>query len=63
MTIAISTVVVLAIATWLLVRHAGLRLWHGLVCILLGVYLGITPVGDVARAFVNAIVHAVSTIA
>lgn len=63
MTIAISTVVVLAIAAWLLVRHAGLRLWHGLICILLGVYLGTTAVGDVARAFVTAIVHAISSIA
>lgn len=39
MTLTISVVAALGALVFLLCRYAGLRVWHALVCIVLGFYL------------------------
>jgi hypothetical protein len=39
MAISLSLVLVLAVAVWVLHRYAGLKVWHGVTCILFGFYL------------------------
>jgi hypothetical protein len=58
--ISISLVTMLAVAVWLLHKYAGLKLWHGLVCILFGFYLATSSVAPEIRTTVTAIVHALT---
>lgn len=60
MAVSISLVVVLAVAVWLLHRYAGLKFWHGLVCILFGFYLATSSLAPEIRTTVTAIVHALT---
>jgi hypothetical protein len=39
LTLTVSVVAVLAVLVILLCRYAGLRVWHALICIVLGFYL------------------------
>jgi hypothetical protein len=39
LTLTISVVAALGVVVFLLCRYAGLRVWHALVCIVLGFYL------------------------
>ena len=39
MAISLSLVLVLGVAVWLLHKYAGLKLWHGVICVLFGFYL------------------------
>ncbi len=39
MAISLSLVLVLAVAVWLLHKYAGLKVWHGVICVLFGFYL------------------------
>jgi hypothetical protein len=50
----------LAVAVWLLHKYAGLKLWHGLVCILFGFYLATSSLAPEIRTTVTAIVHALT---
>lgn len=58
--VSISLVVMLAAVVWLLQRYAGLKFWHGLVCILFGFYLATSSVAPEIRTTVTAIVHALT---
>ena len=42
MIVSIPLIAILAVAAWIAYRHMGLRLWHALVCILLGFLLAAT---------------------
>lgn len=42
MTVSISAALVLGVIVILLCKYAGLRIWHAVVCIVLGFYLAST---------------------
>lgn len=42
---------------WFLVRFAGLRGWHALLCILFGFYLASTPLAPYIRTGCSALAH------
>lgn len=46
MTLTISVVAALGVLVILLCRYAGLRIWHALVCIMLGFYLASSSLAD-----------------
>jgi len=46
LTLTISVVAVLGVLVILLCRYAGLRIWHALVCIVLGFYLASSSLAD-----------------
>ena len=50
----------LAVAVWLLHKYGGLKLWHGLVCILFGFYLAASSLAPEIRTTVTAIVNALT---
>jgi len=50
----------LGVAVWLLHRYAGLKFWHGLVCILFGFYLATSSLAPEVRTTVTAIVRALT---
>lgn len=60
MAVSISLVVMLAVAVWLLARYAGLKFWHGLVCILLGFYLATSSLAPEIRTTVTAVIRALT---
>lgn len=45
---------------WALYKFAGLKLWHGLVCILFGFYLASSSVAPEIRTTVTSIIHALT---
>lgn len=58
MAISISLIALLAVAVWALYKFAGLKLWHGLVCVLFGFYLATSSVAPEIRTAVTSIIHA-----
>ena len=60
MAISISLVTLLGAAVWLLHRYAGLKVWHGLVCVLFGFYLAASSLAPEVRTTVTAIVRALT---
>jgi hypothetical protein len=42
MIVSIPLIAILAIVAWIAYRHMGLRLWHALVCIIVGFLLAAT---------------------
>jgi len=58
--ISVSLVMALGVAVWLLHRYAGLKFWHGLVCILFGFYLATSSLAPEVRTTVTAIVRALT---
>ena len=60
MAISISLIALLAVAVSLLYKFAGLKPWHGLVCILFGFYLASSSVAPEIRTTVTSIIHALT---
>ena len=60
MAISISLIALLAVAVWMLYRFAGMRLWHGLVCMLFGFYLASSSAAPEIRTTVASIIHALT---
>jgi F0F1-type ATP synthase assembly protein I len=58
--ISISLVLALAAAVYLLQKYGGLRVWHAIVCILLGFYLATSSLAPQIRSTVTAIVRALT---
>ena len=57
MTISVSLVLLLGVAVWLLYRYDGLKPWHGFVCVLFGLLLAATSLGQELRTTVTAIIQ------
>ena len=57
MTITFSVLIVLAVAVVILCRYAGLRIFHALVCILLGFYLASSSLAPDISRFVSSLVR------
>lgn len=58
MAISVSLIVLLAVIVWALYKFAGLKLWHGLICILFGFYLASSSVAPEIRTTVTSIIRA-----
>ena len=57
MTITFSVLIVLAVAVIILCRYAGLRIFHALVCILLGFYLASSSLAPDISRFVSSLIR------
>jgi F0F1-type ATP synthase assembly protein I len=57
MTVTIPLVLVIAIVTYACYRYMGLKLWHLIVCLLLGFLLAATSAAPEIQNFLNAILH------
>lgn len=57
MTVTIPLVAVIAVAAWICYRYMGLRLWHLLVCLLLGFLLAATSFAPEIQNMINALIH------
>ena len=60
MVISLSLVLVLGVVVWLLHRYAGLKAWHGVICVLFGFLLATTSFAPEIRTTVTAIIHALT---
>ena len=60
MAISLSLVLVLAVVVWLLHKYAGLKLSHGVICVLLGFYLATSTLAPEIRTTVAAIIRALT---
>jgi hypothetical protein len=60
MAISLSLVLVLALAVWVLHRYAGLKLWHGVICILFGFYLATSTLAPEIRSTLTAVIRALT---
>jgi F0F1-type ATP synthase assembly protein I len=60
MAIPLSLVLVLGIAVLLLHKYAGLKPWHGVICVLFGFYLATSTLAPEIRTTVNAIINALT---
>jgi hypothetical protein len=58
--VSISLIALLGVAVLALYKFAGLKLWHGLVCILFGFYLASSSVAPEIRTTVTSIIHALT---
>jgi hypothetical protein len=58
--ITLSLVLVLGIAVWLLHKYAGLKLWHGVICVLFGFYLATSTLAPEIRITVGAVIRALT---
>jgi hypothetical protein len=57
MTITIPLVLVIGIVAWACYRYMGLRLWHLLVCLILGFLLAATSFAPEIQNFLNTVLH------
>jgi hypothetical protein len=60
MAISLSLVLVLAVAVWVLHRYAGLKVWHGVICILFGFYLATSALAPEIRSILTAVIRALT---
>jgi hypothetical protein len=58
--ISLSLALVLGVVVWLLQRYAGLKVWHGVICVLFGFFLATTSFAPEIRTTVTAIIRALS---
>ena len=57
MVITIPLVFVIAIVAYACYRYMGLRLWHLIVCLLLGFLLAATSAAPEIQTLLNAVIH------
>lgn len=56
MIVSLSLVLLLGVATWVLHKYAGLKLWHAVVCLLFGFYLATTSFAPQIRTAVTSVI-------
>jgi hypothetical protein len=61
MTISIPLIALVAVITYIAYRHMGLRVWHAIVCALLGFLLAATSAAPQIRDFISGIVQWLQT--
>jgi hypothetical protein len=57
MTIAISVTLALSVVVFLLCRYAALRVWHALICIVLGFYLASSDLAPEISKVTTSLLH------
>ncbi|MGH3159299.1 MAG: hypothetical protein ACRDNF_22370 [Streptosporangiaceae bacterium] len=60
MAISLSLVAVLGVAVWVLHRYAGMKIWHGLICVLFGFYLATSSFAPQIRNVITTIITALT---
>lgn len=55
-----SLVLLLGVLVWFLIRFAGLRGWHALLCVLFGFYLASTPLAPYIRSGCTALARLIA---
>jgi hypothetical protein len=60
LTVTIPLVAVVAVLAWAAWRYMGLRVWHLVVCLLLGFLLAATSAAPEIDNLVTAIIHAIT---
>jgi hypothetical protein len=55
--VTISVLLILAVAVFVLCRYAGLRVFHALVCVLLGFFLASSSFAPDITRIVSSIIH------
>jgi hypothetical protein len=58
--ISLSLVGVLAVAVWVLHRYAGMKIWHGLICVLFGFFLASSSFAPQIRTVIQTIIQALT---
>ncbi|MEV4992762.1 hypothetical protein [Streptomyces niveus] len=62
MAISISVVLLLAVLAVIFVRNSGLKLWHAIVCVLLGFFLAGTSMAPTIQDGINSTANVVSSL-
>ena len=57
MTVSIPLIALVAVIVYIAYRYLGLRVWHAIICALLGFLLAATSAAPQIRVFVSGIVH------
>jgi hypothetical protein len=57
MTVTVPLLLVIAVVAYACYRYMGLRLWHLVMCLLLGFLLAATSAAPDIQSFLNAILH------
>lgn len=56
MVVSISILLLLGAAVWILHRYAGMKLWHGVICVLFGFFLASSSFAPQVRTIVTGII-------
>lgn len=62
MAISISVILLLAVLAVIFVRSSGLKLWHAIVCVLLGFFLAGTSMAPTIQDGINSTANVVSSL-
>ena len=57
MTISIPLIALIAVVAYIAYRHMGLRVWHAIVCVLLGFLIAATSVAPQIRSVIAGIIQ------
>lgn len=60
MNVSVPLVAILGAGVWLAWRYMGLRVWHGVVCLLFGFFLAATSAAPEIRRLVTVLVQSLS---
>lgn len=60
MVVSLSLVFVLGVAVWVLHKYAGMKVWHGVICVAFGFYLATSTLAPQIRTTLTAIIHALT---
>ena len=60
MAVSISLLLLLGAAVWILHRYAGMKLWHGIICVLFGFFLASSTFAPQVRSIVTGIIIVIS---
>ncbi len=61
MTVSIPLLTLMVIAAYVAYRHMGLKMWHAVVCLILGFLLASTGAAPQISSVLTGIVHQVQT--
>jgi len=57
LTVTVSLALLLGVVAFLLCRHAGLKIWHAAVCVILGFYLASTSFAPYISQFTEILIR------
>lgn len=60
MAVSISILLLLGAAVWILHRYAGMKVWHGVICVLFGFFLATSSFAPQVRSIVTGIIAVIS---
>jgi hypothetical protein len=57
MTVSIPLIALIAVVIYVAYRHLGLRVWHAVICVLLGFLIAATSAAPQVRSFIAGIIQ------